>query len=345
MKKNLLMLLLLIITLCTSAQVKKNVKATTSIKTATKFGALAIDRNNGFYYGWSNDYQTLAEAEKKAVDECVKKGGNCTIVLTYSGTGCAAYRTVDAKNGTAFGWGTGTTKEQADEIAVKECLKRSNNINLTNFVFSCNSTNSGILKEIYNASSEIITSVKIGNQEWSTQNIKVTRFQNGDPIPQAKTKEQWIDYLTQGKPAYMDLQDFKEQSKCGYQYNTFAVNDKRGLAPKGWIIPSVDDYKLLVNYLGGDAKAPNKLMNDKWKAIAGNNSSQFNACPCDFSRGGFSPSQDFGYRSGWWTTTKSAEQNKANIFFTLESDNSGLKCDYWEGERVPGCYIRCIKQL
>jgi len=34
-------------------------------------------------------------------------------------------------------------------------------------------------------------------------------------------------------------------------YNWYAVDDKRNIAPKGWHIPSVDEWQILVDYLGG----------------------------------------------------------------------------------------------
>ena len=67
-----------------------NKPAATSDNVKTKHAALALDRGNGFYFGWAADYSTLAEAEKKAIEECNKKGGRCTIVLSFSGPGCAA---------------------------------------------------------------------------------------------------------------------------------------------------------------------------------------------------------------------------------------------------------------
>jgi hypothetical protein len=123
---------------------------------ATKYGALALDRSNGFYFGWASDCSSLSEAEKKAIDECSKKGGKCTIVLSYSGTGCAAYRFITGNVGTGFGWGLAKTKEEADVIAKKECSERSYGLPAPNFVWRCNAANSGDLKEIYNAHSEII---------------------------------------------------------------------------------------------------------------------------------------------------------------------------------------------
>lgn len=123
-----------------------------------KFGALAVDRTNGYYYGLAADCLTLPEAEKKAIEECNKKGGKCTVVLSYSGSGCAAYRSSAGKNvGIAFGWGIGKTKEEADAIAKKECSIRSYGMASPNFVWSCNTSDAGTLTQIYNATKEIIS--------------------------------------------------------------------------------------------------------------------------------------------------------------------------------------------
>jgi|SRR5665647_1100021 len=139
-----------------TTSVNKSITKTKSL--ATKYGALAIDRSNGFYNGLAANYSTLSEAEKSAVEECNKKGGKGTVVLSYSGTGCVAYRFSAGKNvGIAYGWGLAKTKDEADAIAKKECFKRSYGMASPNFVCSCNDANSGTIKEIYNASNEIIS--------------------------------------------------------------------------------------------------------------------------------------------------------------------------------------------
>ena len=123
---------------------------------ALKYGALAIDRENGFFYAWAVDCTTLAEAQKKSVDECSKKGGKCTVVLSFSGSCCGAYRTSTGKNiGLAFGWGAAKTKEEADVIAKREHLLRSFGMAAPNVTYGCNSTKPGAFKIIYNASQEI----------------------------------------------------------------------------------------------------------------------------------------------------------------------------------------------
>ena len=132
-----------------------NKPAETTNSVSTKYGALAIDRGNGFYFGWAVDCSTLAEAEKNAIEECNKKGGRCTVVLSFSGTGCAAYRFITGNVGMGYGWGLAGTKEEADIKAKKECAERSYGLPAPNLICKCNSINSGELREIYNAHDEI----------------------------------------------------------------------------------------------------------------------------------------------------------------------------------------------
>ena len=47
-----------------------------------------------------------------------------------------------------------------------------------------------------NKSSEIaFKSVKIGNQEWMSENLNVDHFRNGDIIPEVKSKDDWKEAL------------------------------------------------------------------------------------------------------------------------------------------------------
>ena len=105
----------------------------------TPHAALAVDKSDGFYYGFSYDHPSLQTAEQRALDECTKRGGKCSVVLSWTGTGCGAYRTVSSKVGYAYGWGIAPTKEAADAIATAEATKRSNRQPVPNFAFACNS--------------------------------------------------------------------------------------------------------------------------------------------------------------------------------------------------------------
>ena len=81
--------------------------------------------------------------------------------------------------------------------------------------------------------------ITIGTQVWMTKNLDVATFRNGDPIPQAKTDEEWEKAGENQQPAwcYYD-NDPANGAKYGKLYNWYAVNDSRGLAPVGYHIPS-----------------------------------------------------------------------------------------------------------
>jgi hypothetical protein len=129
--------------------------ATLTDSALIKYGALAIDRSDGIYYGLGLDYSTLAEAEKNAIEECNKKGGKGSIVLSFSGTCCVAYRFIEGNVGMGYGWGIGLTKEEADKIAMKECGERSYYLPAPNHEIKCSRQNAGELKVIYDAHDEL----------------------------------------------------------------------------------------------------------------------------------------------------------------------------------------------
>ena len=70
--------------------------------------------------------------------------------------------------------------------------------------------------------------IKIGKQIWMKLNLDVEVFRNGDPIPHAKTDEEWVKAGEQKKPAwcyYKNAGIYGE--KYGKLYNWYAVNDPR----------------------------------------------------------------------------------------------------------------------
>lgn len=46
--------------------------------------------------------------------------------------------------------------------------------------------------------------------------------------------------------------DLENGKKYGKIYNWYAVNDERGLAPEGYDISTINEWKILVQYLGED---------------------------------------------------------------------------------------------
>ena len=91
--------------------------------------------------------------------------------------------------------------------------------------------------------------VTIGSQVWTTKNLDVATYRNGDVIPQVEDAEAWAN-LTTGAWCYY-ANDASNGTKYGKLYNWYAVSDPRGLAPKGFHIPSDAEWTVLTDYLGG----------------------------------------------------------------------------------------------
>jgi len=88
----------------------------------------------------------------------------------------------------------------------------------------------------------------IGNQIWADSNLNVVEFSNGDIIFQATSAEEWTLALKNKQPAWCYYNyDENQGIKYGKLYNWYAVNDSRCIAPKGWRIPSSEDFVSLVN--------------------------------------------------------------------------------------------------
>lgn len=94
----------------------------------------------------------------------------------------------------------------------------------------------------------VYVTVKIGDQWWMAENLKVTRFTNGDPISNVTDAQQWSALQS---PAYCLFEG--NSSAPGLLYNGFAVSATQQLAPQGWRIPTDDDWKKLERHLGMSA--------------------------------------------------------------------------------------------
>ena len=77
--------------------------------------------------------------------------------------------------------------------------------------------------------------VRIGKHVVSTEDLKVTRFNNGDEILLFKSEEEAKKNLKEGKPACIKVGN-------SVWYNWYAANDIRGIAPSGWYVPNTRDF-------------------------------------------------------------------------------------------------------
>jgi uncharacterized protein (TIGR02145 family) len=192
-----------------------------------------------------------------------------------------------------------------------------------------------ILIVLLGCGNENSNEVKIGNQVWMKENLNVSRFRNGDPIPEAKTKDEWIQagIERQAVWCYYD-NDFKNGTKYGKLYNWYAVNDPRGLAPEGWDIPTDDDWEILYAFLGD--RADFKLKSKDYWSIKNDltNLSGFDAVPSGMRNpdGLFSFKGDSGFI---WTSNCSYETFYSQIPPPVILGGDHILC---------GVSVRCIKE-
>jgi uncharacterized protein (TIGR02145 family) len=94
---------------------------------------------------------------------------------------------------------------------------------------------------------------RIGDQIWMAENLTVTKFRNGDPIPEARSIEEWVNAGENKEPAFCYVNnDPNTVNQYGVLYNWYAVVDRRGLAPEGWHIPNHTEAENLRNFLMSD---------------------------------------------------------------------------------------------
>ncbi len=90
--------------------------------------------------------------------------------------------------------------------------------------------------------------ITIGDQLWMMENLRTTRYRNGDVIPHITEDTEWHNLYT-GAWAYYE-NDPANDDTYGKLYNWYAVADQREICPPGWHVPSDDEWKQLETYLG-----------------------------------------------------------------------------------------------
>ena len=103
----------------------------------------------------------------------------------------------------------------------------------------------------------VYPTVKIGDQWWMAENLKVTHYSNGEAIPNVTNVSAWTGLSSGAWCVYNNKTN--NADAYGYLYNWYAVNDSRNIAPTGWHVPSETDWTTLTTYLGGESVAGGKI--------------------------------------------------------------------------------------
>ena len=125
--------------------------------------------------------------------------------------------------------------------------------------------------------------VKIGDQTFTVENLKVTHYRNGDPITNITGNTDWSKATT-GAYCYYN-NDTALGHVYGALYNWYALKDPRGLVPQGWHVPTFDEWETLGLYVGGTSVHGGEKLKEAgtkhWKApnTGATNSTGFTALP------------------------------------------------------------------
>jgi uncharacterized protein (TIGR02145 family) len=203
----------------------------------------------------------------------------------------------------------------------------------------------------------VYNTVTIGTQVWMKENLKTTKYNNGDLIGTTTPINKDISIENTPKYQWPCGNNESNVTTYGRLYTWYAVTDSRNICPAGWHLPTDAEWSTLTDYLtnngygyGGSGSTIAKSMaatagwqtsgnaGDVGNDQASNNSSHFNALPSGFHEitGGVG---QFITNCYWWSSTGYDTRNN----WTLEiSYNRALVDRNWYSNQS-GLSVRCIR--
>lgn len=217
------------------------------------------------------------------------------------------------------------------------------------FSISCkkgNENNDPTLNEtVTDIDGNLYHTVKIGTQVWMIENLKTTKYRNGDEIQSITENAAWWNST---KGACCDYNnDANNAITYGKLYNWHAVNDGRKIAPLGWHVPSIDEWSILINFLGGESVAGGKLKEkgtSHWQSpnTSATNETGFSGLPGGWRGDGDGTYGEIGTDGCWWSSSISGVGGNAincDLYYadgTIYKNSTGSDKPY-------GFSVRCIK--
>lgn len=185
--------------------------------------------------------------------------------------------------------------------------------------------------------------ISIGNKIIIVENLKVTKYRNGDVIGTTTPLDKSILGETNSKYQWPPQGNELNVSTYGRLYTWYAITDSRKICPLGWHVPTREEWNSIINYLGGGGVSGGKLKEEgleHWMSpnVGANNFSGFSGLPSgsrdlDGRNFGFSK---YGY---WWTTTEENSDRAINWDLSFENSSTG----FGSSPKAEGFSVRCIK--
>ena len=199
-----------------------------------------------------------------------------------------------------------------------------------------------IFGKVEDIDGNVYQTMRFGNQWWTIENLKTTRFAEGSVIPNISSNASWP--LVNGPAWCYSYNNLVNGDMYGKIYNWLTVADSRNLCPAGWHAPTDAEWTILVNQLGGALVAGGKMKSTTgWNLpnIDATNESGFTALPGGFRFGSGSNgtfSNVFG-TANWW----SASQFNSTLAYTYTLPNYSGAAERTTTGKDIGFYVRCVK--
>lgn len=191
----------------------------------------------------------------------------------------------------------------------------------------------------------VYKTITIGTQTWMAENLRTTRYRNGDTIPQVTGNAAWKSLSSDAYCTYENTTDLDKIATTGRLYNWFAVSDSRNIAPTGWHVSTDTEWTTLITFLGGESTAGGKLKETgtlHWNSpnTGASNSSGFTALPSgrrEYDNGNFI---NLGYDGFWWTS--SAYNPDYSWYYDLHYTFASINRANFHKQY--GFSVRCVKE-
>jgi uncharacterized protein (TIGR02145 family)/uncharacterized repeat protein (TIGR02543 family) len=173
---------------------------------------------------------------------------------------------------------------------------------------------------IQDASGYIYTDVTIGPQVWLVENLRTLKYNDGTSIAAVPDLCDDSGRVWAGDPIY------------GAYYNGHAVRTGK-LAPTGWRVPTVNDWKTLVATTQNNAKSVASTLNWRSSTSVGavgnnqsaNNSTGFYGLPAGHYTA-TATNGTLGFEAAWWTTNFYSEEGSYyGDFYYLGYDDATIE--------------------
>ncbi|AXJ01186.1 major paralogous domain-containing protein [Cyclonatronum proteinivorum] len=203
------------------------------------------------------------------------------------------------------------------------------------FIGACRSTT------ITDIDGNTYRTVSIGDQCWMAENLNTSRYRDGSAIPNVRGNTDWTR-LNSGAWAYYRNRRSNGRT-YGKLYNWHAVNDRRGLCPEGWRVPSDRDWTILEDNLGGRNIAGGKLKStgtQHWRSpnTGATNESAFSALPGGWRSDNIRSFSNLGSNGLWW----SSSEDSTDYAWLRVLDHGDASVSRGNGNKGYGFSVRCV---